>query len=113
MQTAKEIIADIARELREFPEHLAKGAFGLAADGTLVPAASSTAVCWCLAGHVQKRTPTRVDGFLTPSCAKVRSEAILKLTGALPDPWVSFIHYNDFPDITVGDVIALCERAAA
>lgn len=102
MLTAKEIAADIARELREHPEHWTTGTSARDAAGGWVAVDSADAVCWCLFGHIAKRFP------------RYTSEIHLKpFFDAAGVDWETkgFADIND--DKTVEQVIAICDKVAA
>jgi hypothetical protein len=96
----KAIAADIAGELREHPEQwtqndYAKGALGIGTD-----ACGPQACTWCLLGHLHRRTGGRWSDSLF-------SQRL--------GPYVAYLEistWNDWPQRTVADVIALCERVA-
>lgn len=96
----REIARSIADELREKPDHWTKGAYARDADGVPVPLGSARSSCWCVRGHLAKRG---LDRYGSPE-----ETAIEKLTGIQ-----CLVEFNDEPERTVGDIIALCEKVAA
>jgi hypothetical protein len=93
--TAREIAAEISRELRDNPQAWHRGAFSNAPDKR-VDAVDATA--WCLSGHLRKRgQPTWGPIYV----------AFADETGI-----GSVCQWNDMDDRTVDEVIALCDRVA-
>jgi hypothetical protein len=104
----KAVIADIARELREHPEHWTQNCFACDRLGIDVLSNDPNAVCWCLHGHVQKRIgwPPRNPGEYDYAYYG----AILRL---LADGCCARVTvWNDEIGRTVDDVIALCEMVS-
>lgn len=93
----KVIAADIARELREHPERWTQGTPARDKEGDSTRARSPAAVSWCLFGHIRRR--------LYPARCAVGTSSLL--FGRLASSW------NDAPERTVTDVIALCEKVAS
>lgn len=95
----KRLAADIAKELREHPDHWTRGSDARDINGDKVDALHSEATCWCLEGHIIRRSP---GGF-----GMVREFA---KAADIPCLW----QWNDDdPKRTVKDIIDLCERVAA
>lgn len=92
------VAADIARELREHPDHWTKGFNARNADGLFTGVHDPGARCWCLHGHILKRNA---------------EFALATIGAAFGYPNVSWSCWNDADERTVGDVIALCERVSA
>ncbi len=100
----KQIAREIADELKSHPDHWFQGALVKFANG----ASSSTefgvrtedAVCWCLEGHICKRVDRDVSFWALDDFRKLAGVGTL-------------FRWNDAPDRTVNDVIALCEKVAA
>lgn len=99
----KAIAADIAKELREHPDHWTTGTCARDAQGDIVASDDDEAVCWCLMGHILKRIPN-VDAykFGTPFFAAVGLN--------WDDDDVGFSDLNDGK--TVEQIIDLCEKVA-
>jgi hypothetical protein len=76
-----------------------KNAYARNAAGTIVESSSKNAVAWCLAGAVFAAYATKAD----------RDAAFTKLALVMPDP--GYIHWNDAPERTQTEVVALAERA--
>lgn len=100
MHSSKEIVADIARELRAHPERWCQGPSAMNAEGHEVGSNEDDAVAWCLEGHVWARTQM----FALPV------STFFLLRAALGQEVL--FSWNDAPGRTVSDVIQLCEKAA-
>lgn len=104
VMTPQEIAADIARELREHPEHWIQGSLVGFANGERGNDAESVnadnATCWCFEGLIYKRTGTE-DNFAV-------LEAFRAVIGMME------IHiWNDELQTTVALVIDVCDRVAS
>lgn len=100
MTDPKEIAADIARELREHPERWTQGRDARDSRGAGVDYSDPSAVCWCLAGHVDRRGDVN---------AYVAFRVLLRrFIGNSVTP----VSWNDTKGRTVDEVIELCERIA-
>jgi hypothetical protein len=99
MNTIQEIAADIARELREDPTRWTQKASARDTTGYGVAPASEKACAWCLYGHIERRNAYQtIEHFRAlDSCM----------------PLGCTISWNDAPERTVDDVIALCDKVAA
>jgi hypothetical protein len=96
----KSIAADIARELREHPDNWFQGDLVRYGNGTTSSDVGFVGgVCWCLEGHIMKRTG--IDGANAVFAAF--REAIDKM---------DLFRWNDQPGRTVEDVIELCEKVS-
>lgn len=108
-RSAEEIAADIARELREHPEHwiqhsLVRLESGVEEDEPEY-ATRSDAICWCLEGLIVRRTKwSPEDGSVD------REQVFDTFRTALGE--TDLYRWNDAHGRTVGDVIALAERVA-
>jgi hypothetical protein len=100
---AREIAADIARELRTSPGRWGQGWFWIDADGAHVRTAEE-GVCFCLAGMIHARLGTE-NQALTTSVFDV-------FEANLPSDDVNIATWNDTPGRTPEDVIELCEKVA-
>lgn len=101
MATTVEVL-QAARAKIEKPETWIKGDYARTApDGNPIGPACDNAKCWCTAGAVDAAS----DYTYT--------NAWYYLTLALPSPWVEIVHFNDAPDTTHDDVLALFDRAIA
>lgn len=97
-QLAREIAADIARELRKHPECWTTGCFARDSNGCRVHYRDPYATCWCLEGHIYKRHGDIVHFAI--------------LAGTLDDCTTGLATFNDASSTSIDDVIALCEKVA-
>lgn len=104
MSLLSSVAADIARELRCYPNKWTQGAFALDTNGNSTNAMDPRACAWCLGGHIEKRDPSNV-GYYDYS-----SHLYLQFRGAIAR---SVSSWNDDAERTVEDVIALCDRIAS
>jgi hypothetical protein len=95
--TPQEVAYDIADELRKHPDRWTQGCNARQADGLICGVHDAEATCWCLLGHIIKRN----EEF-----------AFKPIRAAFGHPTVSWAAWNDSPERTVDDVIALCARVA-
>lgn len=97
MTNAKSIAADIARELREHPERWTQGHWARDADGKKVSWGHTSAVCWCLEGHIKKRDGDTGD--------------FAEAAGTMNGEFTGLASFNDRYDLA--SVIELCDKVAA
>ena len=91
-----------ARALIDTPEKWTRGTNARNASGRSVPFDSPSAVCFCAYGAVLRAS----GGEIVLACQR--------LWEALPAGWPDiFPLYNDYPDTTYADVLALFDRAIA
>jgi hypothetical protein len=90
-ESTRAIAADIAREFKDHPERWKQGSFGFRESGGA-----------CLDRHITSRCNDRWDGLASVVCAHMGFASRMGL-------W----NWNDAPDRTVHDIIALCEKVAA
>lgn len=100
MKTVQKIAADIARELREHPERWTQLHSASTPTGDTVDVHSPRACKWCLSGHIQRRQGNSV--FLISLLYPFVRCAGMRVTD-----------FNDDPDRTVDEIVALCDRVAA
>lgn len=96
--TPQEIAKSIADELREHPERWNQGSSGRTDQGWAVPARDPAAIKWCLMGHKVRR-----------------DESMLATEFAVALGFASYnglTYWNDHPERTVADVIALCDKVS-
>lgn len=107
-RSAQEVAADIARELREHPDHWFQGSLVKLADGSENDepwdATRDDAICWCLEGHIVRRT--KID----PEYGIDRDVVFSAFRLALGES--ELYAWNDRNGRSVADVIALAERVA-
>lgn len=101
----QQIAADIAAELRANPDHWMQGALLKQADGLLVTYPKTDeelrgAVCWCLEGHIARRTG------MDDSCR------VFEAFRDVAEAGDGLYRWNDAEDRTVDEVIALCDQVA-
>jgi hypothetical protein len=84
-------------ELLSKPEAWTKGVYARSRDGASCPAGSDEAVAWCLDGAMDRCHPN--DWI----------EARRKLRELLPD--IASFHWNDKPERTHAEVLALVQKA--
>jgi len=103
--TAQELAADIARELREHPERWTTGSAARDSAGNPTASVDPRAVCWCLFGHIVKRRDERA-GFIP-------NDLLEPFFAAAGLSWDvdGFDEIND--NGTVSDIIAICDKVAA
>jgi hypothetical protein len=89
-----------ARKLIEAPERWTKGAMARNSVGARVSAYAPDAICFCAQGALKKASDW--DDHL--------SQAALRLNRAITIP-VGYITYNDEPETTHADILALFDRA--
>lgn len=102
----RSIAADIAKELREHPDHWFQGALVRMDDGRTSDRdwAGPHVVCWCLEGHIVKRTRDQDDGVVFES---------FRTTLRNRHNYDESIHeWNDVPGRDVQDIIRLCDEVA-
>jgi hypothetical protein len=102
--TPQEMARDMLRELTERQSAWTQHKIARDVHGDRVGPKSPDAVCWCILGHINKRTETIM-------AADAAARAFM---ARLPKLWQSsdLCRWNDHPRRTVADVIALCERVA-
>lgn len=100
-------ILKAARALIEKPEHWSKGAFARDPRGNGVSPINKTAVCWCAAGSV--RNVGLISQVELYAALGVLRTALPAEAGRL----AGVITFNDRPDTTHADIIALFDRAIA
>jgi hypothetical protein len=94
------IAKDIVKELREHPERWTQQAIARTAAALELDDANDVdAVCWCLEGHIEKRTSSTSSWEVY--------EAFRDALGTR-----GLFRWNDSKLRTVDDVIALCETVA-
>lgn len=96
----KLLAADIARELRANPSAWTQHYYAKNSKGQTVPCDDPSAICWCLYGHIDKRTTVS---------EVIRSELEEIFTRHVSD---GISDWNDHFERTVDDVIELCDRVA-
>lgn len=104
MSLLSSVAADIARELRVYPNNWTQGAFAVDTNGNYTNARNSRACAWCLGGHIIKRDPSNMGDY------NFSSPLYLQFRGAVGR---SVSSWNDVAERTVEDVIALCDRIAS
>lgn len=117
MSTARDILLDIAAELRDHPESWCQYELAVDQDGHPLRTSDEgetdiyhpAAVAWCLAGHLLLREVDEENDLSIRTAWAVLHETVRQLTGGRLDHFVS---YNDEPGRTVSDIIKLCELAA-
>ena len=104
--TTKAIAADIARELRANPKAWTQGTFGRDANG--IECHIMEACSWCLIGHIDKRVRVLDEqGEPVWEIEEVAEKAFRAAAGI-----ASISHFNDAPERSVSDIIAMCEKVA-
>jgi len=104
MNTPKEVLLDIARELREQPEKWTREAWARTPDGRATFPTDPRATCWCLGGHVRRRAPK------DPELIRESLQRLHKTLNVRNH--FSVAHFNDAECQRVENVIAVCEEAA-
>lgn len=102
VKTVQQIAAEMAQEFRGKPERWMQGAYAKDFEGEECSPSDSAAVCWCIAGKLLMHSPSSVGGLWN----SFTNMAFLRNSNEL-------VGWNDAPDRTVADVIALCEKVAA
>jgi hypothetical protein len=95
--STQEVAADIANELRKFPQRWTQGCSARRSDGSETEVHDSDAVCWSLDGHIIRRRAAF-------SFADFSAHFELSLVG--------LVFWNEADERTVADIIYLCERVA-
>jgi hypothetical protein len=102
LQTPLETLT-LAQDLIRDPRKWTKGYFARNERGTMVEANSQNATCWCAVGAVLK-----VSNY-SPYLGLSNNKVIRLLSQASNDVIVP--HFNDNPDVTHGDIMAMFNRA--
>lgn len=108
-QSAQEVAADIARELREHPEHWIQNSLVRVESGREFDdpgfVTCGDAVCWCLEGLIIRRTS------IDPEDGRIDRDLVFDaFRNVLGEH--ELYRWNDARGRTVGEVIALAERVA-
>jgi hypothetical protein len=99
MTTTREILI-AARAKIERPECWTKGKYARDKDGESVTPNSRSAVCWCAIGAVHAAYPSDAERTL------IRLSWFVPTKGGIST-------YNDYPETTHADILALYDRAIA
>lgn len=101
--TPQEIAKSIADELRQHPERWTQGYSARGQDGSPVAHDDTSAVCWCLLGHIWRKDPDGSSGLLDAGFSLVARKHI---------EFSSIVKFNDAQGRAVADVIELCDKVA-
>jgi len=80
-----------------------QGMFAQDAEKMLVPSLSDRACAWCISGALNRVASGELRGEMERLCSEV----------ALASGYEHIIHWNDDPERTQSEVVALLERLAA
>lgn len=100
-QTTPVDILRAARALIDTPEKWTQKAYARDPSGFKVESNNPHAVCFCSLGAIKRENQDEVVNYFVRSW----------LRGALPSDFESILRYNDHPDTTHDDVLALFDRA--
>ena len=109
--TPQQVAADIARELRADVSRWTRGWYARDARGRGCQAQDAQAVCWCLRGAIERRVGD--ENPLTDPIFKAFDKALGYDHGDDDSFELQFVPWNDDPQRTAADIIALCDKVAA
>lgn len=99
-----------AAERVERPGAWIKGAFAADAGGALVAASDPEAVCWCTAGAIGAEA--HAADPVHPGPIYVRAKAAVTARLLHDDATIAIGEWNDAPERTLSDVVALLRSVA-
>jgi len=104
--SAQAIAADIAHEYRTSALRWTQRAWARNEIGKNVHYSDPEATCWCLGGAIKRRVPY----YACDRIFQAFGRALVELRTSWPSS--DFVGWQDQPERTVGDVIALCDKVA-
>lgn len=116
--TPKQFAKKLALELRKHPERWGQTFFATDAHGVFTSPSSPTAVCWCLTGFIRRDiAPEGLVSIQTPHAKAIADVLGIKpesraYGGIEPPSYPGVVRWNDDPQRTVGEVIAMLDKVA-